>query len=93
MGTRSRQQRCGLVHVSLGDPGAETRSGVWSYQPGTIKYIGEDYLTKNWLHCRHAAMQIDADGSVWVLPPESRTIATRPPPQPPGYPVKPDKTQ
>mgnify|MGYP001395021628 CR=1 FL=1 len=66
---------------------------VWSYQPGTIKYIGEDHLTKNWLHCRHAAVQIDGDGSIWVLPPESRTIATQPPSQPPDYPVRPDKTQ
>ena len=66
---------------------------VWSYQPGTIKYIGEEYLTKNWLHCQHAAAQIETDGSIWILPPGTSTIVPRPPSQPGGYPARPDKTR
>lgn len=66
---------------------------VWSYQPGTIKYLAEQYLTKNWLHCQHAAVQIAADGSIWILPPDTRTIVAQPPPQPVGYPAKPDKVE
>ncbi len=66
---------------------------VWFYHPDTIKYVAEQYLTKNWLHCRHAAAQVEADGSIWILPPDTRMIVAQPPPQPVGYPARPDKVK
>jgi hypothetical protein len=66
---------------------------VWYYQPGTLKYVSEEYLTSNWLYCKHATAQIGPDGKIWILPPGTRTIVAQPTTQPAGFPAKPDKIE
>jgi|SRR5260370_6015284 len=66
---------------------------IWYYQPCTIKYIADQYLTNNWLRCRRAAAQIEPDGKIWILPPGTRAIVAQPTTQPAGFPAKPDKVE
>jgi len=66
---------------------------TWMYQPGAIEYPGVKFTQQNAFHCLHMAMQIEPNGSIWVLGPGSSTIATQLPDQPPGYPANPYKAK
>jgi hypothetical protein len=66
-------------------------AAIWFYDPAAINYLSGKYLTENWLGSQHSAMQIEPDGNIWAVPPDTRAIVVQLPPQPVGYPAKPSK--
>lgn len=63
---------------------------AWSYNYYSLKWPGPEYVSDNWFQCLHVVAQIEPDGSIWILPPGTTGIVQSMPPQPPGYPARPD---
>jgi len=71
-----------------------TRGNVtWSYSYSSMGDPGKEYMSDNWFQCRHVLAQIEPDGTLWLLPPGTTSAVETMPPQPPGYPAKPDRVQ
>jgi hypothetical protein len=73
----------------------KVRSGnlTWYYDDKTLWYPDKSYSSLNWFHCLHMTAQINANGEIWILSPDAASSADSMPPQPPKYPVKPERVQ